>query len=302
MGVYKLSSYINEHCKNGYFRSRINVMKNKTIVIDVIQYIYKYKQEGNLVEKIYLMCSLFRKYNITAIFILDGKSKDNKQQCLLNRSNERARLLKKIKELESKSNKSNEDKEEISKLQSKTMQITKDDVQITKQIISLMGFQIVQCKNESDPILAYLSKDKNIWGCMSEDSDMFVYGCTIIIKYLDLKDKSVIIYSLPKILKQLDLSYKEFKLLCLLSKNDYNQTSKYDFYMIHTLYKKYKLLNIVNKQPFYRWIHYSKQIPLKTLYSYYKDKKVIEKIHYKNNKINYNELKETLIPFGFYFI
>ena len=107
---------------------------------------------------------------------------------------------------------------------------------------------------------------------------------------------------MPKILKQLDLSYREFKFLCLLSKNDYNQTSKYDFYMIHTLYKQYKLLNKANKQPFYKWIHYSKQISLNTLYSYYKDKKVIEKIHYKNNEINYNELKETLIPFGFYFI
>ena len=302
MGVYKLSSYINEHCENGYFRSRINVMRNKAIIIDVIQFIYKYKQDGNLVEKIYLMCSLFRKYNITGIFILDGKSKDNKQQCLINRSNERARLLKKIKELELKQNKSNFDIEEISKLQNKTLQITKDDVMITKQIITHMGFQIVQCKNESDPILSYLSKDINIWGCMSEDSDMFVYGCKIVIKNLDLKDKSVIIYSLPKILKQLDLSYNEFKLLCLLSKNDYNQTSKYDFYVIHKLYKQYKLSNKSYKIPFYKCIHNSEQIPLRTLYSYYKDKKVFEKIHYKNNEINYNELKNILIPYGFYFI
>ncbi len=300
MGVYKLSSYINEHCERGYFKSRINVMKNKAIVIDLIQYIYKYKQDGNLIEKIYLMCSLFRKYNIIGIFILDGKSKDNKKECLSNRSKAREKLLKKLQELESKKHKNSEDIKELLKLQHKTIQITKDDILLTKQLINNMGFQIIQCRYESDPILSSLSKDINIWGCMSEDSDMFVYGCKIIIKYLNLKDKSVTIYSLPKILKQMRLSYKEFKLLCLLSKNDYNQTSNYDFYTINKLYNQYKLLNI--SYPFIKWIKYAKYINLKILYKNYSDEKVFEKIHYKNKKINYNELKNILKPYGFYFI
>ena len=300
MGVYKLSSYINEHCERGYFKSRINVMKNKAIVIDLIQYIYKYKQDGNLIEKIYLMCSLFRKYNIIGIFILDGKSKDNKKECLSNRSKAREKLLKKLQELESKKHKNSEDIKELLKLQHKTIQITKDDILLTKQLINNMGFQIIQCRYESDPILSSLSKDINIWGCMSEDSDMFVYGCKIIIKYLNLKDKSVTIYSLPKILKQMRLSYKEFKLLCLLSKNDYNQTSNYDFYTINKLYNQYKLLNI--SYPFIKWIKYAKYINLKILYKNYSDEKVFEKIHYKNKEINYNELKIILEPLGFYFI
>ena len=302
MGVYKLSSYINENCKKGYFKSRINVLKNKTIVIDLIQYIYKYKQDGNLIEKIYLMCSLFRKYNITGIFILDGKSKDNKHECLLNRSKERDKLLIKLQDLELKVNKNNDDIEEISKLQNKTIQITKNDVMLTKKMVNLMGFQIIQCNNESDPVLSYLSKDVKIWGCMSEDSDMFVYGCKIIIKYLDLKDKSVIIYSLPKILNQMHLSYNEFKLLCLLSKNDYNQNSYYDFYKIINLFYKYKYNSKPYKKSFNKWLNNFTYINIKTLYEYYNDEKVIEKFHYKNNNINYNELKTFLKPYGFYFI
>ena len=302
MGVYKLSSYINENCKNGYFKSRINVMQNKAIVIDLIQYIYKYKQDGNLIEKIYLMCSLFRKYNITGIFIIDGKSKDNKHECLVNRSKERDKLLNKLQQLELKENKNKDDIEEIMKLQSKTIQITKDDIMLTKKMIILMGFQIIQCNSESDPVLSYLSKDVNIWGCMSEDSDMFVYGCKIIIKYLDLKDKSVIIYSLPKILKQMRLTYKEFKLLCLLSRNDYNQKSYYDFYKIINLFMQYKSSHQSYQVSFPKWINYSKHVKLNHLYKYYKDEKVFEEIHYKNKKINYNELKLFLKPYGFYFI
>ncbi len=302
MGVYKLSSYINENCKKGYFKSRINVMQNKAIVIDLIQYIYKYKQDGNLIEKIYLMCSLFHKYNITGIFIIDGKAKNNKHECLVNRSKERDKLLNKLQELELKENKNNDDIEEIMKLQSKTIQITKDDIMLTKKMIILMGFQIIQCNSESDPVLSYLSKDVNIWGCMSEDSDMFVYGCKIIIKYLDLKDKSVIIYSLPKILKQMHLTYKEFKLLCLLSRNDYNQRSYYDFYKIINLFMLYKSSHQSYQISFPKWINYSKHVNLHQLYKYYKNEKVFEVIHYKNKKINYNELKIFLKPYGFYFI
>ena len=96
------------------------------------------------------------------------------------------------------------------------------------------------------------------------------------------------------------LSYKEFKLLCLLSKNDYNQSSNYDFYTINKVYNQYKLLNI--SYPFIKWIKYTKYINLKTLYKNYSDEKVFEKIHYKNKEINYNELKIILEPLGFYFI
>jgi hypothetical protein len=48
-------------------------LANKTIVIDISIYMYKYQTDGTLIENIYLMLSLFKHYRIIPIFIFDGK-------------------------------------------------------------------------------------------------------------------------------------------------------------------------------------------------------------------------------------
>ena len=294
MGIYKLSKYINEHCKEAYFNSSLQLLQNKIIVIDFMQFIYKFKQEGNLVEKLYLMCSLFRNYNIIAIFVFDGKPDTIKKTCLINRSNQRKVLRDKLKD-------PNLNENSIKELEKQLIQINKNDIEISKSIILFMGFQIIQARYESDPILSYLSKRSNILGCMSEDSDMFVFGCKFVIKSLNLKNKTIIVYNLNKILKQLNLKFYEFKLLCMLTKNDYNQESPYDFYTMYRLYKNYCRKKIIYI-PFNNWINNKPLYNLKYLNNCFKDKKVFEKFNIKLNKVDYKSLKNILSNYGFYFI
>ena len=89
MGIECLTKYINEHCKPCYYKKSLSFLKNKIIVVDISIYLYKFKQTGNLIEKLYLMCSKFRLYNIIAIFVFDGKADINKMECLQERRKER---------------------------------------------------------------------------------------------------------------------------------------------------------------------------------------------------------------------
>ena len=60
------------------------------------------------------------------------------------------------------------------------------------------------------------------YACLSEDMDMFVYGCNRVLRYLSLLKKSVIIYDTKSILSELKLNMDEFKSICIVSGTDYN--------------------------------------------------------------------------------
>ena len=57
---------------------------------------------------------------------------------------------------------------------------------------------------------------------MSEDMDMFVYGCPKVLRYLSLLKSTVVIYDLKGILRTLKLTHNNFKQICVLSGTDYN--------------------------------------------------------------------------------
>jgi len=63
---------------------------------------------------------------------------------------------------------------------------------------------------------------QNFWGCMSDDMDMFVYGCNNIIRDMNMKTHTAQLYVLPEILKELDITYDNFKRVCVISGTDYN--------------------------------------------------------------------------------
>ena len=96
MGIECLTKYINEHCKSCYYKKSLSFLKNKIIVVDISIYLYKFKQSGNLIEKLYLMCSKFRQHNIIAIFVFDGKAPKLKGSTLKNRKNLKEKNIKKL--------------------------------------------------------------------------------------------------------------------------------------------------------------------------------------------------------------
>ncbi len=245
MGIECLTKYINHHCKSCYCKKHLGFLKNKIIIIDISIYLYKFKQSGNLIEKLYLMCSKFRQYNIIAIFVFDGKADVNKIECLQERKKTRENYKKEYDELKIKITEKEEinniEQYRVKQLEKKLIYITQTDIEQAISLFDIMGFQCIHSQYESDIMLASLMLNyPKIWGCMTEDSDLFAYGCKRIIKYFNPYKLSIMIYDTKSILYHISVPRKDFQLICLLAKNDYHIHSKYNFYEALHQYKIYK--------------------------------------------------------------
>ena len=80
MGIHLLQTFISSLNDRSIKEQHLQSFTGKTISVDVSIYLYRFKEMGNLLENIYLMCSIFRHYNITAIFIFDGKPPNIKNE------------------------------------------------------------------------------------------------------------------------------------------------------------------------------------------------------------------------------
>ena len=74
----------------------------KKITVDISIYLYRFKEMGNLLENIYLMCSIFRYYNIHALFIFDGKYLKNKNETMRKRKESKKQAKKKFNAIKEK--------------------------------------------------------------------------------------------------------------------------------------------------------------------------------------------------------
>ena len=68
------------------------------------------------------------------------------------------------------------------------MRITLDDINVVKELLNTLGIMYIDAPYEADEICAKLVLDKKVYACLSDDTDMFAYGCSKILT----KSKSTI--------------------------------------------------------------------------------------------------------------
>lgn len=221
MGVRLLHSFINENCHNSIHKIHLKQLRNKKIAVDISIYMYKFKRTNTLIENIFNMCTIFRNYKIHPIFVFDGKPPKEKEEEI------HKRYLKKQKY--------KDNNEEYNK-----RILTQEDVEQVKKLLSLYGLSFVTAKGEADNLCAYLCKTKKVFACLSEDTDMFVFGCCYVLRYFSILHHTVIIYNLKSILGELKLTAKEFKWLCVVSGTDYNNDKQNIINNMYTKLIEYK--------------------------------------------------------------
>ena len=272
MGIRNLNKLINKKCKDIIIKYKLKELENKTIVVDISIYLYKYKSYTNLFGYMYNMLMLFKKYNIYPIFIFDGKSPDEKKFLIEQRKKE-----KKMNEIEIKN---------IEK------SINNYKIKILFNMCNILYFD---AEGEADFLCAELVKKNIAWACLSEDTDLFVYNCTRVLKNLDIINETVLLYDTSKILNKLKLNINEFRMICVVSGTDYfnNKCKNYNINYILKLYNEYKTENILdNTCHFYKWL-YNKNIILEYILLFY-----IELIFsYENINLNkyINKLNEKKV-------
>lgn len=269
MGIKYLNRFLRDNCKQCINIINISDLAYKKIAIDVSIYLYKYESENNLLENMFVMLSIFRHYNIVPIFIFDGKPPPEKKDLLQKRRENKDAAQKEYNRLKEElitlqnSKDYNKDKHDIistmNQLKKQFVQINRDKIEKVKSLIRAYGATYFDAPGEADELCASLVIQNKVWACLSEDMDLFVYGCTRVLRYFSLISHTVVLYNTEDILQQLKMTHKEFKQICVLSGTDYNIKSgnHRDINLKLTIkyFDKYKKMNNENnKQDFYDWL------------------------------------------------
>ena len=281
MGVRLLSKLLKSRCYEQTKQIHLSELYGKKICIDASIYLYRYKSQNALLEKIYLMCSLFRKYNIIPLFVFDGKPPKEKDAELEKRAEEREQaycMYDKLKE-EWGDNMTKEQKLKLQELRKSMIRITRNNIDNVKSLLDGYGIKHITAINEADALCANLVIKKKVFAVLTEDMDLFAYACPYILRYFSLVNHTCILYDIKKILKTLSISKEDFKLLCVLSGNDYYNSGKNIFYYMK-LYDKFK--KITQKIKLIDWLkkyNYLNEVDFESIEN-------ILKIYNNNDELN----------------
>lgn len=221
MGIKGLNRFLRDTCEKNIYQVSLWELQGKTIAIDTSIYLYKFNGDGSdLIDGFYHMISLFKYNRIIPLFVFDGNPPAEKFKILENRRNEKSKAESKYNLLKETNSYSN--RKELLELKKKFNRVSHKDTRNIKKLMTLMGVSYYECKGESDPICVKLVETNIAYACMSEDMDMFVYGCNKVLRYFSLLNSTVVVYDLKGILETLHVTFKEFKEICIISGTDYN--------------------------------------------------------------------------------
>lgn len=323
MGIRNLNRFLREQCGDEIKVTPLSELSGKKVAVDISIYMYKFAADDTLLENMYLMLGLFRYYNIIPIFVFDGKPPAEKMELLQKRRTNKMEARDEYDKLNA-SLKLNPDMETIEKqeiantmdmLKRTFIYISKQQIQQVKELIRAYGATYYDAPGEADELCAMLTIKKKVWACMSEDMDMFVYGCPRIIKYLSLLNHTVVLYDVVEILNKLGITQTQLREICVLSGTDYNMSLDKGAPTLHNTLKLFKKYNkdATTDCGFYVWLNQNTK--------YIKDYELLQKVNamfdlsselhdeiqkfenikIMNSNISAMELKEIMSNDGFFF-
>jgi 5'-3' exonuclease len=254
MGIKDLNRFIRTNCsEEAVKKMQLGELNGKKIAVDISIYLYKYAGDEALIENMYSLLALFRQYNIIPIFVFEGKCPAEKKALLAKRREDKQSAEKEynvMKDVLETNKDSMEDSEKqdllasMDLLKKQFVYIKKDQINKVKTLIRAFGMTYYDAPGEADELCASLVIKKKVWAIMSEDMDMFLYGCPRVLRYFSLLNHSVVVYSTKLILEELGLTQAEFRQICVLSGTDYSENldnnNKCNLMNSLKMYKKYK--------------------------------------------------------------
>ena len=217
MGINGLNVFIRRHCTTASnYKIHLKELQKKTIVVDASIYIYKFLEKNALIENMTNMISIFKQYSIKPIFVFDGK-KPTEQIIKERRMTEDYDSTETDDTIDDMSNMMLVKKKSVP-----TVKMSSKDIFMVKDLLKKSDIQFYTADGESDQLCASLvNSNKKIWACLSDDTDMFVYGCKRVIRHISLAHHTALSYDTNAILKELNISLENFRKIVALSGTDY---------------------------------------------------------------------------------
>jgi len=314
MGIRMLNRFLQNKCKSSISRVNLSELSGKKIAVDISIYLYKFLGDNALLENLYLMISIFRENNIIPVFVFDGKPPAEKNDTIafrkktkINARDEYYRLKQILDDIESDVAVSDcesandggggggseettvhtlsntaDIRTMMDKLKKKFVILKSDHIQNAKTLLQAYGMTYIESPGEADMLCAKLVSKNIVYACLSEDTDMFVYGCSRVLRYLSLTTSTVILYDFQEIIKTLGMTTYEFRQLCIIYGCDYLPKNENQNYKNMTIFNSYKMFkqykdylknrnenNEITPEPenepdFYKWLLYQNN----DIYSY----------------------------------
>jgi len=268
MGIKNLNRYLLDNCsKTSIKKIHLKHFANKIVAIDTSIYLYRFLSDGRLLENMHRFISILKSYHITPVFIFDGKPPEEKRALLQKRRLDK-RLAEKSfmllqMELDSGQILDAGQKEttlhKMDMLKRQFIRVRNEDVRNVKELMDAYGVVHFESSGEADQLCAFLTTSGKAWGCMSDDMDMFLYGCSFVLRQVSLLSHTVMLYNTDSILTDLNMSRKEFCEIMVLSGTDYNTCEKTSLFETLRWYKEYcKHKPNMNEETtswrFYNWL------------------------------------------------
>lgn len=257
MGVEGLHQYLLHNIsKESKIIKKIHLydISGKTIAIDASIYIYKffvnndYKLLKNGIKK---MLDEFKMNRITPLFVFDGKPPKIKDIQL----NKRRQEKDNIDNIDFINNTTKV------KYKEKSIRPNRDTITFVKNILDNKNVKYINAPNEADPVCAWLVKTGKAWACLSDDTDMFIYGCTRVLRSYSINNKSLMFYELDKMLDNLNLTFDQFREICVVSGTDYNNIDcNININLVFQLYYEYKNTTERHDSRFINWLYKKENI------------------------------------------
>ena len=286
MGIKHLNQFVRRECPGAIKPISFADLAGKVVVVDASIYIYQFLANQALLENMYTLITLFQMHGIVPVFIFDGKPPDKKRN-LLNKRQQLKRVAEmhynKVKvQLELTRCRNPDDEHLLKVLKRRFIRLHDADLERVKSLMQALGVNYIVAPGEADAMCAQMVLKRKAHACMSDDTDMFVYGCPRVLRHLNLIDETFTMYDMSQILNLLGITMTEFRQICVVSGTDYNchstitnatTTAMQSHSQAHShlhlkltlkLFKQYKKCiqeaaetNDIVATDFYTWLHHN---------------------------------------------
>lgn len=245
MGIKDLTSFINQKAPNAIQKRHLSDIKSNEkmkIAIDTSLFMYKFKYSSGekFLVKFLEQINRLAINNITPIYVFDGVPPSQKMKTIQQRKEKRDSYNQKINILNQKLDENSEHindpncinidslkeanknlKDEINKLNKKTICITKENINQLKYFLDLLNIKYIHGNCEADLICSKLNQLNIVDMVLSDDMDHLTSGTKILIRDFHINNNQVTTYCLDTILSTLDITYDKWIEFCILCGCDY---------------------------------------------------------------------------------
>lgn len=263
MGIKNLHKILKKYSPDVYVERHLSEYAYKKVAIDISLYLFKYKAvfgEKWLASFLEMICCL-RRNEVHPVFIFDGKAPQEKKKEQDARKEQRDKLKSRLSTLEqdleiyktsgkmsetlqefytkiehekpmrllgkpSRNVSVNMIENELEKLRSYNIGITKKDIETLKEMLDILKIPNLVAPGEAEAYASKLCLNGIVDMVLSEDTDVLVYGTPIFLTKLNVSTGMVTEIAFENVLKELEMTHAEFVDLCILCGSDYNETMK----------------------------------------------------------------------------